>query len=79
MTVFGYLKHHPKGAVKFPGDIEKVKLNKDWKDLYPHTKEKIPKDAPASKGKCLKIIVDVDADLAHNLETRKSATRILLY
>ena len=46
---FGYFKRHPKGAITFDTqiseDTEEEKLNKDLKELYPHAKEKIPKDA----------------------------------
>ena len=58
--------------------IEEKKLNKSWKDLYPYAKEKIPKVVSILKGESLKIIVEVNADRAYDLETRKSVTRISL-
>ena len=47
--------------------------------MYPHVKEKIQKNALIPKGEGLKIIVEVDADHAYNLETRRSVTGIVLY
>ena len=84
LRVFEYLKCHPKGAIQFATqiseDIEDKKLSKGWKHLYPPTKEKYSKRyTPTPKGKRLKIIVEMDADHAHDLETRRSVTGILLY
>ena len=83
LRVFGYLKHHPKGAIKFntevPKEVEEEKFNREWKDLYPLAKEKIPDEFPEPKGKGLKLTLEVDADHAHDLETRRSVTGVLLY
>ena len=78
--VFGYLKFHPKVAIKFDTQIsdntDDKKWNKGWKYLYPHAKEKIPQDVPTPKGRGLKIIVEVNAFYANDLETRRSVARI---
>ena len=60
LKVFGYLKYHPKGAIKFETrileDIEEENMNKSifLKDLYLHAKERIPKDAPTPKRRVAK-------------------------
>ena len=45
--------------------MDEEKLNKGWKDLYPHAEE---------KGNRLKIITEVDADHTHDLETQRFVT-----
>ena len=81
MRAFGYLKFLPIGAIKFdiqiPEGVEEEKSNKAWKDLYPHANEKIQKDSPTPKGRGLKIILRVDSDHVHDLETKRSVTGIL--
>jgi hypothetical protein len=50
----------------------------NWKDFYPDAEEEIPNDLPKSKGSKTQMTFYVDADHAHDLETRRSITDILL-
>ena len=79
--IFGYLKNHLKGAIKFDLSIPEIKsssINK-WKELYPDALEKMPDRYPVPKGKDLALTAGVDADHAHDLETRWSATGVILF
>lgn len=75
LRAFGYLKQNQKGAIKIdtstPDPVEEEKLNLGWRDLYPMAKEKIPDDYPVPKGKPVKCTLEVDADHAHDLETKR--------
>ena len=54
-----------------------VKAN--WKHLYPGAHEKLPHNAPEPRGKPLGVWGEFDADHAHDLETRRSVSGILIY
>jgi hypothetical protein len=47
-------------------------------EFYPDASEDIPKDLPPEKGSRVRMTVYVDADLAHDLVTRRSITGILV-
>lgn len=84
LRIFGYLKHHQKGAIR--SDIVMPELpgienegGKNWNQLYPDAEEKLPLDAPEPKGKPVKTWCMVDADHAHDVETRRSVTGVLFF
>ena len=84
LRVFGYLKHHQKGAIRsnilmpeLPG-IENEEV-RNWSQLYPDVEEKLPLDAPEPKGKAIRTWCMVDADHAHDIETRRSVTGVLFF
>ena len=83
LQAFGYLKNHAKGCIcfdiSFREEPEDVKVNRGWRDLYPLAKEKLLDDPPEPKGKPVKLTMEVDADHAHYLETRRSVTGFFLY
>jgi len=83
LRIFGYLKHshrrHVTVDTRIPeapnGDV----VDHDWEGLYPGAKEEVPADAPKPKGKPVVISVYFDSDHAHDLETRRSVTGVLLF
>ena len=82
LRVFGYLKSHQKGAIRFdltvPEDVTReVPLMQ--KEMYPDAVEKVPKEYPLPKGKGVLPTAEVDADHAHDLETRRSVTGVILF
>jgi Leucine Rich repeat len=50
----------------------------NWKDVYPDAEEEIPNNLTMSKGPKVRMTVNVDADHAHDLVTRRSITGILM-
>ena len=85
IRIFGYLKYHSKAAIRFnvnpielPGDDDEVQ--KDWTQLYPNsTDESIKVETPVSVGPKVRTWIMVDADHAHDLETRRSVSGILFF
>jgi hypothetical protein len=78
-----YFKTFPKGRIivdtTYPNhSIYPIEYHSNWKDFYPDFEEQIPNYLPKSKGPKIRMTVYVDADLAHDLVTRKSLTNILL-
>jgi hypothetical protein len=47
-------------------------------EFYPDASEEIPKDLHPEKGPRVRMIVNVDADHAHDLVTRRSITGVLV-
>ena len=82
LRVFGYLKHHMKRQIIFNTEepefdkIDSIKQN--WSELYPDAQEELPPDMPIPKGKSLKITTYFDADHAHDLETRRLVTGVVI-
>ena len=83
LRVFGYLKHHDKAAIRFNVDepetnlLPRVKHN--WSELYGDIEEELPEDRLEPKRKPLAITTYFHADHAHDLETRRSVSGILMY
>lgn len=83
LRVFGYLKHHDKAAIRFNLDkpetylLPRVKHN--WNELYGDIEEKLPEDRLEPKGKPLNITTYFDTDYAHDQETRRSVSGIIMY
>jgi len=82
--IFGYLKNHAKASlrvdVSYPEEIANDGIFKcNWKRLYPNAEEKIPHNAPEPKGKAVRLWGECDADHAHDLETRRSVTGVLIW
>ena len=81
--VFGYLKHHMKRHIVY--DVSKldhsnvVLPKQNWKELYPDAKEELLTDMPEPKGEPVTITTNFDADHAHDLETQRSVTGILIF
>ena len=82
IRIFGYLKHHGKASIKYDLTVPTISeepMRKNWKEMYPDAIEKIPEDQLEPKGKGVQIMVEVDADHAHDLETRRSVSGVLLF
>ena len=83
LRLFGYLKNHSKGSIRNNlkpmkvSDLPEVKTN--WKSLYPGAKEDIPLKFPTPKGMMMEITSFFDADHAHDQETRRSVTGVILF
>ena len=58
-------------------DLEFVEHN--WSELYPDAQEELPPDMPTPKGNAVKMTTFFDANHAHDLETRRSVTGVLLF
>lgn len=78
--IFGYLKNHSKASLKmdflYPEQPVECILKANWKHLYPGAHDHNP---PEPKGKPIRVWGEFDADNAHDLETRRSVSRILIY
>jgi len=84
LRIFGYLKHHAKGAILFDTTVpdmvgERLETKYNWSQLYPDAEEKIPLDAPSPQGKPVKTWIMWDADHAHDIETRRSVSGVLVF
>ena len=83
LRIFGYLKHYMRGKITIEtskeekDDAKEVKHN--WQDMYPGVREEIPYNCPTSLGKSVTTKVLFDASHAHDIDTRKSVTGVLLY
>ena len=79
--IFHYLNNFKDASITF--NIEEPEHSKykiiqpEWKYIYGETKEEIPKDAPAPKGKPVSSTSFVDANLLHDIITGRSVTGIL--
>ena len=82
LRVFGYLKYHMKRQILCnteEPEFDKAKMVKHyWSELYPDAKEEYLPDMPTPKGKSLKITTYFDADHAHDLETRRLVTGVVI-
>ena len=80
---FGYLKYHMKRQIIFntkEPELDKVeKVKQNWSELYLDAKEEYPPNMPTPKGKSLKITTYFDADHAHDVETRRSVTGVIIF
>ena len=83
LRVFGYLKHHMKRQIIYnvskPDHSNVVLPKQNWKELYPDAVEELPADMPEPKGEPVIITTNFDADHAHDLETRRSVTGVLIF
>ena len=81
LRIFGYLKNYINTGIKFRTDMAdvegEIEVPYDWERLYPGAHEELPPDMPTPKGKPVRITTFVDADHAHDTETRRSVTGIL--
>jgi hypothetical protein len=78
-----YLKTFPKGRViidtSYPDhSMYLVEDYLNWVEFYPDASEEIPKDLIPEKVPRVRMTVNVDADHAHDLVTRRSITGILV-
>ena len=82
LRVFGYLKHNSKRKLVancYSLDCTKVeRVKHEWSELHPDAREELPEDMPEPKGKAVKMTTFFDADHAHDLETRRSVTGVLI-
>ena len=83
IKIFGYLKHHIKCQIicdavllEYQGDFD---LDINWSEIYPDAVEYITPGMPHPKGKPVSIIKFVDADHKHDLETRRSVTKVIIF
>lgn len=86
IRVFEYLKRHHKGKISidpnYPDHSGYPTPEYDnWKEFYPGSEEHIPDcdDIPEPLGPNVRMTVYKDADHAHDIVTRRSVTRILLF
>ena len=83
LRVFGYLKYHMKGSIRFDTTyppVPEVSASPEyWRKLYPNAIEKIPESYPEALGKPVQLWMEFDSDHAHALETRRSITGVLLF
>ena len=81
--IFGYLRKHPDGAIRFrtgiPPNEELFDMPEyDWMhSVYGDASEEIDPNHPSPKGKTVRMSTFVDANLMHCKVTGKSATGIL--
>ena len=54
-------------------------VEQNWFELYPDAKEELPPDMPVPKGRWVKISTYFDVNYAHDLETRRSVTGVMLF
>ena len=64
--------------VTYPDELEDGIVKCNWKHLYPNAVEKLPHNAPDAKGKAVRLWGEFDADHAHDLETRRAVTGVLI-
>lgn len=82
---FGYLKHHTKARIKY--DVEEPNLDglnfveHNWSEQHPDATGEVLDEMPEpmTLDPEVVIVVLVDADHAHDTETRRSMTGILLF
>jgi len=83
LRAFGYLKHYCRGRIVFdtrePEHKNVEKLEHNWEELYPNASEEMPPNMPEPKGNAVHIDTWFDADHAHDLETRRSVTGVLVF
>ena len=83
LRAFGCLKHCCRGRIVFdtrePEHKNVEKLEHNWEELYPNASEEMPPNMPEPKGNAVHIDTWFDADHAHDLETRRSVTGVLVF
>ncbi len=83
LKAFGYLKYHRKRKLIFDAGFHEVpvenKVETQWGELYPDAKEELPPDMPVPKGNPVQVTTSYDANHAHDLDTRRSVSGILLF
>ena len=83
LRVLTHVKTFPKGKIVFDTSCPVHKQSEgddhNWTEFHPDAKEESPPDMPEPKGKPVRITVHLDADHAHDLVTRRSVTRILVF
>jgi hypothetical protein len=81
--VFAYLGMHNNARVMFDPTYPSVDMGTfiktDWKSIYGDVKERIPSDAPVSRGKEVDLRLFVDSDHAGEQFTRRSRTGFVIY
>jgi hypothetical protein len=83
--IFGWLKRHPRSKIVFddscpPDTVDQTASGtREWGDFYEKLEEELPPNALKPRGRSVKQIVFVDADLAGCHLTRRSRTGILMY
>jgi hypothetical protein len=80
--VYGYLKKYPEGSIRFRTKIPLLQAPEhkdfDWAhSVYGSEPEEVPLDLPTPKGKPVRSISFVDANLYHCLVTGRACTGIL--
>ncbi len=84
LRIFGYLKYHHKGMIKFDLDypnFDSLDFKEfDWSEAYPEAYEEVPYDTPAPKPTTQDIVISChcDSDHAHDLLTRRSVTGFVI-
>lgn len=67
----------------FDADLPEIPVGEEietcWKELYPDAKEELPSNMPPPKGKPVVTTTIFDANHAHDLDTRRSVTGVLLF
>ena len=83
LKVFGYLKYHMKRQiicnVEEPDFIKLEPAKQNWSELYPDARKEYPPNMPNPKGKPIKVSIYYDADHAHDLETRRLVTGVIIF
>jgi hypothetical protein len=81
--IYGYLKKHPDGAIRFRTGIpdhesRQMPVKYDWiTSVYGPTKEELPPDMPTPRGKPFRTTTYEDANLVHCLVTGRSMSGII--
>ena len=81
--ILGYLKKFPKGRIIIDGNYpnwsgHSMETANNWSESYPDAEEELPPNMPTKMGKPVRITCYVDADHAHDQQTRRSVTGIIL-
>ena len=83
LRMFGYLKHHMKQQIfcdtEMPNFSGAKVVQQNWSELYPDAKEEMPPDMPEPKGRKIRMSSYFDADHAHDLETKRSMTELIIF
>lgn len=83
LRVFGYLKNHIKGSIRVNLEVPEThnlpQIKHNWSEIYPGAKEELPPNRPIPKGFGFHMTTYFDADHAHDLETRRSVTGVLVF
>ena len=81
--IFGYIKKHPGGAIRFRTGVPDHEtytppIDNSWAQAqYGKGKEELPPDMPTPKGKLMRTTTYADANLMHDLVTGRSMSGIL--
>lgn len=83
LHIFAYLKAAPKHWMVFddtePSIDERRFLQCDWSEYYPDTAEAVPDNAPAPRGRSMKLHCFVDASHAGCRVTRRSHSGVVVF